>query len=502
MSEQTKVSSTYCVNELGEIMASRGEGSYTTHGFLPTDKAPVDSDGRLKIAGLPLPSIQNNTVLFVGTSLVQQNDAATTNKISHWSRGWTTWLRFYMGDRMFSPIWWDNTVYAGWEPSGVAGSTRSFMGMNAGVSGQFIDQILDRKEFIVNDIKPRIVFVDGGTNDMGTLAKESIQSKREELVNYLLKHGIIVVFCTILSRGITSWTVGGPERPKAAWINARTRDFCQKTDNCYLWDWNRYWVNSLDANGAPNTGYSNDDIHFSIPGGEAVGFDGSVLLKALLPPVNPSVWSQEDVYNATNNPTGNLLTNPFCLGTTGTATAPVTGTVATSMRVERSSGLAGCVASKEVRSDNRGEWQVMTFTPSTSDSLFYFRTNTADTAHTLPSGTWVQASIEVDIGSFNGWQGITLYMKDNAADGLIGYGMETYDAGSGFVKLPVKVMNGKIVTPPVQLRNGSATIRWRVEIRIASTANGASGTGVLKVGAVELRPVENPQTLVGYKPLV
>lgn len=497
MPEQTKVSSSYCVNELGEVVASRGEGSFEVKGFLPTTVAPVDSDGRMKIAGMPLPSIQNNTVLFIGTSLVQQNDIGTSTKISHWSRGWISWLRFYMGDRMFSPVWWDDKVYVGWEPSGVAGSTRGFMGMNAGVSGQFIDQILARKEFIVKNIKPKIVFLDGGTNDMGTLSKESIQAKREELAKYLLKNGIIVVLLPILARGISSWVPGQPERPKAAWINAQTRAFVQKNDNCYLFDWNRYWVDTLNANGAPLAGYSNDDIHFSIPGGESVGFGASVLLKTLLPPVEPSVWSQDDVYNATNNPLGNLLTNPFCIGTTGTATAPVTGSVATSMRVEKSgSGTATCVASKQTRTDNRGEWQVLTITPAAVETLFYYRTNSADTSHTYAAGTWVQASIEVDIGAHADWQGVSLYLKDNGTNGLIAYGMETYD-NSGLVKLPNKNMVGKIYTPPIKIVSGSTTLRWRVEVRVAGNASPV-GNAVVKIGAIELREVANPQEAVGY----
>ncbi|MGU9537339.1 hypothetical protein, partial [Proteus mirabilis] len=79
-------------------------------------------------------------------------------------------------------------------------------------------------------------------------------------------------------------------------------------------------------------------------------------------------------------------------GTTGTATSGVTGSVATGMRAEVSTGNATAVASKETRTDNRGDWQVLTITPGSTASLIYFRTNSADTNHSFTAGTWVQAS--------------------------------------------------------------------------------------------------------------
>ena len=439
-----------------------------------------------------------NRLGVIGTSLVQQNEIGTTAKISHWSRGWLTWARFFSKGRFECHIWSDNNVYEGWEPSQVEGASRGFNGLNAGVSGQTAAMIEARKEFLVENVDCDLIVIDDGTNDMGPLSKEEILEARISLAEYYLNNGIRVILLPILSRGVSSWAQGQPERPKAAWINAKTRAYCDRRDNCYFFDWNASWVNPQSADGEPNSGYSNDAIHFSVPGGVAVGEAFANFVAGLLPAPSPRVWSQDDKFNATHNPLGNLLANPFCLGTTGTNGTGSSGSVATGMRSERSSGDATVVASKETRTDNRGDWQVLTFTPSTTASLFYYRTSAADTNHTYPAGTWVQASIECDIGSFNGWEGVSLYLKDNATNGLIAYGNETYDAGSGLVKLPARVMNGMIVTPPIQIVDGSTTLRWRVEVRIGSTGGGASGTGVLKIGAVELRQVESPKTIVNY----
>lgn len=474
----------FTTNRIYDVVSERGSLSYVS----------AVKDRQV----LPI-SVQGNRLGVIGTSLVQQNEIGQSTKISHWGRGWLSWARFFAKGRFECPIWQDMTFTAGWEPSGVANAVRGFSGLNAGVSGQTTAQILARKEYLANDVSCDIVVIDAGTNDMGSLSKEAIHDARVSLANYYVENGLRVVMLPILSRGVSSWSAGGAERKKAAWINQRTRELCASTPNCSMFDWNGSWVNSANANGEPISGYSSDDIHFSVPGGVAVGEAFATFLTRLLPDPAPRVWSQDDKYDATDNPLGNMLANPFCTGTSGANGTGSSGSVATGMRVERSTGDATVVCSKETRADNRGDWQVMTFTPGSSDSLLFFRTNSADTNHSLAAGSWVQASIEVDIGSFNGWQGVSLYLKDNGTNGLIAYGMEAYDGGSGYIKLPTRVMNGQIVTPPLMLVNGSASVRWRLEVRVGSTGGGASGTGVLKAGAVELRPVSDPRKVVNFR---
>lgn len=439
----------------------------------------------------------SNRVGVIGTSLVQQNDVATSTKISHWNRGWLSWARYFSRGRFTCEIWHDPAVYAGWEPSQVVGATRSFRGLQAGVSGQ-TNQLIDaRKAYLAESVKCDMIIIDSGTNDMGPVAKEVIQAARESLANFYLSYGIVVVMLPILSRGIGSWASGSAERKKAAWINQKTREFCDVTENCYLFDWNQYWVDPASADGEPRSGYSNDNTHFAPPGGVADGEALANFMVRFFPDPAPRVWSPDDKFDATHNPLGNLLTNPFCTGTGGTAVASgATGTVATGMRVEVSSGAATVACTKETRSEGRGDYQVLTCTPGATDSLIYFRTNSADTAHTYPAGSWVQASVETDIGSFNGWQGVSLYLKDNGVGGLVAYDMEPFDDGAGFIKLPTRAMsNGMLITPPIQLVSGSATLRWRLEVRVGSTGGGASGTGVVKFGAVELRQVADPRTV-------
>ncbi|AKE44697.1 hypothetical protein AU106_gp066 [Sinorhizobium phage phiM9] len=163
----------------------------------------------------------------IGTSLCHHNDFASTsfNKISHSSRGWMSWARFYSQGLFTCPVWWDNTVYEGWEPTG-AGTTRFFQGLNAGVFGQTAEEIYARREFLTKNIDCDIIVVDAGTNDYETRTKEQIQQTREDLVNYFLSFGKLVILLPILARSTTVWPGGGVTRARMNWINHKSREFC------------------------------------------------------------------------------------------------------------------------------------------------------------------------------------------------------------------------------------------------------------------------------------
>lgn len=445
-------------------------------------------------------------VCTIGTSLIQQNDVATAAKISHWNRGPISQARFASKGLFDVLIWQDPTVRTGWEPSGTVGATRYFYGGNCGVSGQTIAQIQARIPTIISQFPNVDVYVfDGGTNDMGTLSKEDIHTARMACIELLRATGRLVVVLPILARDTTAWPTSGAERAKANWINQQTLDYVHRHSNLTFFDWNAPWVNASDVNGAPFAGYSPDGTHINPAGGVPMGLALSKFLTTILRGQAPNrVTSQGDVYDATNNPRGNLAPNPFCLNTTGGVGTNVTGTVGSNLRVEMATtspaGTATAVASKEARTaDNRGEWQVITVTPGTTSTTFNFRPNSADTVHTLPAGTWVQASMECSIGAFNGWEGVSLYMKDNATNGMTAYDMEPYEVSTGvFAKLPAVQMDGLLLTPPIQLLSGSASLRMRAEVKVGSTGNGASGTGVVKFGAIELRVCADPKLLMGY----
>ncbi|MFB8829044.1 hypothetical protein ACE0DR_05945 [Azotobacter sp. CWF10] len=66
------------------------------------------------------------------------------------------------------------------------------------------------------------------------------------------------------------------------------------------------------------------------------------------------------------------------------------------------------------------------------------------------------------------------------------------------VRWPNRSYQGLLETPAIRVSTANPTVRWRVDIVLGNTTEGASGDLVVKVGAVEFRPVEDPRALVGY----
>lgn len=440
---------------------------------------------------------QGNKVAVIGTSLTQHNNSASAAyKLNTWSKGWLAWAQTLNPGMFVSPVWYDDTIRPGWEPNGPgSNSTVYFRGLNAGIGGAQLADIWARRKYLVENLDCNVVIIDAGTNDVPTSTKEYIVEQRHALADYYLQKGKIVILLPILSRDITSWSSASGYRQKANWVNNQTRTFCTKRNNCYFFDWNEFWVDYNTTTGIPKTGYSPDGTHFSTLSAYVVGKKLGEFLRKILPFSSKNMLSPDDLYDATLNPFGNKMANAFMTGTAGVKDANTTGSVADSMRVLRNSGAGTCVASKESRADGRGNYQVLTFTPSGSagTDLWYFQTSTSNIAHGLSVGTWVKASIEVDVGAWAQWRGISMVLRDNATNGIQSYGMEDYAEDSW----PSETWTGMIETPAFQIIDASSTLAWRVQIKYNNGITGS--TGVVKLGAAELRVVEDPKTTVNYK---
>lgn len=433
---------------------------------------------------------------FIGESLVEHNHSANVQrKLSTWSRGMLNWANALNPGLCVFDVWYDPKSYPGWEP-GAPGSTVYFRGANAGVGGQTSKQILDRKEFLVKNVDVDLVVISTGTNSMSGDSVADIIKWRDETVDYYLKAGKTVILLPVLLRNIDSWTVASGYREKCSYVNATAQDMVKSRKNCYLFDWNTYWVDFNHPQGNALPGFTPDGIHFNTMSGYVLGKAFGEFLKTILP-YTPTynVIAPNDLYHAEKNPFGNKHSNPMLTGTTGTISAPVTGVCATGFRIIRSTSF-GCAVegAKEVRADGRGNYQVINFTPSgaAGSELSTFSTASTDVRHDLPVGSWVRASIEVEANKWDGWQGITMHLRDNAAAGLQVNGMESYNND----QWPTDGWKGLITTPAFQIVDAASALRWQVQIRVD---NSKTTKGVLKIGAPELRVVEDPRKIVNYR---
>lgn len=456
-----------------------------------------------------------NLVALAGDSISQHNIFAAVGKMSKWSRGFLNWAEFYSHGIFSCPNWFDSTEYESYYPDGTPG-TRYFFGLNYGVSGNKSDEIAARVNDIIERADCDIVVVLMSTNDIDEISGEAVHGFTQSVCNPLLAAGKKVILMPIPIRGITglnSWAIGSDERKKLLWTATKRAKYCEVTRGLIFHDINKRLMNS--STGAPFQYFLDDNLHFAPPCAEATGEDLAQLFATMLPPAQPRVRSQDDVYDATLNPFGNIMPNPLCLGTSGTVGTNCSGPVCDDMRMEISgitTNNATVVCSKEASTDNGGDWQVFTFTPGATATLFLFRPSASSNInHSFAAGDWLQGSFEVETNDFNGFDGITYYVQDNGSGGLKNYAMEPHKASNGppatYYPLAPKARKGLMLINAFQLVSGSTSVRPRAEILIAST-NGANngtgvaatGTGILKIRRYELRKVEDPRVAVNYTP--
>lgn len=427
-------------------------------------------------------------VAIIGTSLCQLCDYGTETELSHTNRSWIGWAQILTNQRMFTPIWHDMNFYPGWEQGNNTSRPRGFRGLNAGVSSDNAPNILERATYLVNQVECDIVVIDSGINDIGNngLSDVDIHNLRAATADYLLANGKIVILLTLLSPAATYYPIGSTQRRKMERVNNLARQWAAGKKNLYLFDWTEPMMDWTDPNGQPKPLHSVDGLHFAPRGAFAVGKGLAELFTTLLPKAERRVWSQEDVYEATLAPFGNLLANPFCFGAAGTLDAGGTGAVSNFYRGGINSGDGSAVYSKVAKRNGRGQAQRVVITPGTTETQALFRVS--DITHGLPEGTWVQASIEVDCEAWDGFKGVNLQIRDLGTGGLTCHGCKVYD---GFPNT-AEAWSGTIVTPAIQVKAGGQ-LRWRVEI---TSMAGATGTGAVEIGACELRPVTDPKLIV------
>lgn len=416
----------------------------------------------------------SRVICFVGTSLVNQCNTASSTRIANNARSWIHWAHRLSGWRCDTPVWWDDRFDKGWEPSGVYGTSRGFWGLNAGVSGQTGAQILARTAEIA-EIPANEYWVDAGTNDMaGTLTAQEIHDNRMEICRRLkLATGARVRLLTVLARGTGSWADPSDARTRHTEVNR----LAWAQDQFEVVDFNGGWIDLTSDADIPVAANTVDDIHFSGQGALKVGQKVAEIFN-LMPPAPPMLDTASQ----------SLIPAKFFTGTGGNPDTGATGTVPDDIKVERSSGNAAGTAVCSIASDStvRGSVLNVDFTPSgvAESARWYIRTNTADTTHTK-AGKWIQGTVKLKLNQL-AFDAIQLHLEDRGTDGLIA--LDGYDTGDGFItELPGQWYEMR--TPPLYMVGDSTTFRFRLEVYIDGEAGQNGDIDVAEFGVVE---VPNP----------
>lgn len=141
--------------------------------------------------------------------------------------------------------------------------------INRGISGQTSPQMLVRFRQDVIELKPKVVIILAGTNDVagntGPMTPEQTEDNLATMADLATANGIRVVLCSVLPAFDFPWHPGQEPAPKIAALNNWIRAYAAQKGYPYV---DYYSAMKDDRGGLPPT-LSKDGVH-PLPAGYAV----------------------------------------------------------------------------------------------------------------------------------------------------------------------------------------------------------------------------------------
>lgn len=153
-----------------------------------------------------------------------------------------------------------DSITEAWEKEdGTFFATHPFV--NRGIGGQTTSQMLVRFRQDVIGLKPAVVVILGGTNDIaqngGITTLEAIEDNLQSMVELARVNGIRVVLSSVLPALDYPWRPGLQPRDKIAALNSWMILFCRGNRLVYL----DYYSAMVDGHGALRPELSKDGVH-------------------------------------------------------------------------------------------------------------------------------------------------------------------------------------------------------------------------------------------------
>jgi lysophospholipase L1-like esterase len=165
-------------------------------------------------------------------------------------------------------VFMGDSITDSWDAPNMGGFFPGKPYVNRGISGQTTPQMLIRFRPDVIDLKPKVVVILAGTNDLagntGPTTLEAIQASLTSMAELARANGIRVVFASLLpvsdyelrdGKPIVQTVRRPPEQIKA--LNAWMKDYAANNHHVYL----DYFSAMVDAKGFLKDELSNDGLH-------------------------------------------------------------------------------------------------------------------------------------------------------------------------------------------------------------------------------------------------
>jgi lysophospholipase L1-like esterase len=192
---------------------------------------------------------------------------------------WPNLKRFHSGDTALPApaagehrvVFMGDSITQGWVNHGVPAdppdAAKAYV--NRGISGQTTPQMLLRFRQDVIDLKPSVVVIFAGTNDIagntGDMTPEQTEENLESMAELAQVHGIKVVLCSILPAFDFPWKPGRDPAPKVVAINSWIREYATNHGHIYV----DFYSAMVDARGGLPEKLSKDGVHPN-PAGYAI----------------------------------------------------------------------------------------------------------------------------------------------------------------------------------------------------------------------------------------
>lgn len=133
--------------------------------------------------------------------------------------------------------------------------------INRGISGQTTPQMLIRFRPDVINLKPKLMVILAGTNDIagntGPSTLEMIEDNLASMADLAKANGIKVVLCSVLPAYDYPWKPGLEPYKKILELNKWIKNFAEKNGNIYL----DYYSAMVDERPGLKAEYSSDGVH-------------------------------------------------------------------------------------------------------------------------------------------------------------------------------------------------------------------------------------------------